>query len=586
MTSPQNVREQAQAWLAADPDPKCRAELEALLARSGPEVEAELHDRFFMQLEFGTAGLRGILGAGPNRMNRAVVRRTTLGLARHLLATVPNARERGVVLGRDGRRLSPEFLEDAAGVLTAQGFKVFVFEGVAATPLVAHAVPKLNAAAGVMVTASHNPPAYNGYKVYAANGAQIIPPDDALIARAIEGSGPANGVPVQLRSEAGALWQVAPPEVLEGYHQAVRALLTDAAAARAQLRVAYTPLHGVGDGFVHEAARRAGIGRLVSVPEQAEPDGEFPTVAFPNPEEKGAMDRVIALAQAEGADLALANDPDADRLCVAAREPSGAFRLLTGNEVGILLGHDVLTRPDGPPMAKRLVVTTLVSSSQLGVIAKALGAPYEETLTGFKWLANRGLAHEAAGTAQFAFGFEEALGYSVGQVARDKDGVGALVVICDLAARCKAEGRTLLGELERIQRRFGLFVASQKNVTMPGADGAERIRGLMAALRKAPLAELAGRRVRATSDVQLGTRTDAAGTVSRLTLPASDVVTYELEGDARVICRPSGTEPKIKFYFEHREPLADAESVDAARARGLAALEAMTRALSTRLGLG
>jgi len=565
-------RQAAQAWLQGDPDPTTRAELQRLL---DADDAAELADRFGQKLEFGTAGLRGTLGAGPNRMNRAVVRRTTLGLAHYLKAQVPDVEARGVVIGRDGRIGSPEFLEDTAAVLCACGIPAHVFDGVVPTPLVAHAVAQLHAAAGVMVTASHNPPAYNGYKVYWGNGAQIIPPHDRGIAAAIDAVGPANAIPLKAQPDAGGLWRTIPPSLEDGYFAALAKLPVHPEIPR-DISITYTPMHGVGDRFARKALADAGFARVRTVPQQQEPDGRFPTVEFPNPEEPGAMDLVLSLAREMDADLAIANDPDADRLAVAVRTAKGQYQQLSGNEVGILLGHYLLT--EGPQDPDRLVIASLVSSSQLGVMARALGVAYDETLTGFKWIANRAMQLERSDGKRFVFGYEEALGYTVGTVARDKDGVSAAMMVAELAAVAKSRGRTLLGELGEIQRRFGIFAASQKSLTLPGAQGHAQIAAIMGAFRGRPPASIGAHAVAAVRDLQAGTRTPRGGAPEALSLPSSNVIVYELEGDARVILRPSGTEPKIKFYFEVKALIQDAEPIDAARARARTELDALQAA--------
>lgn len=563
------LRSRAEKWLAGDPDPSTAAELAGLLERN--EL-AELADRFAGSLEFGTAGLRGVLGAGPNRMNRAVVRRTTLGLARYLKAKVPDVQRRGVVVGRDGRRMSLELAEDTARVLCAEGIPAHVFSDVVPTPVVAFATLHLKAAAAVMVTASHNPPEYNGYKVYWGNGAQIIPPHDAGIAAEIEAAEPAAKVRLAAMDEAKAdgLWRTVPRSVEEAYLEAILALRRHPGGP--SLEVVYTAMHGVGGRFVELAMKRAGV-RLHPVPEQHQPDGRFPTVRFPNPEEKGAMDLASALAEKLNAPLVIANDPDADRLAVMAREASGKLRMLTGNEVGVLMGHYLLTQ--GPSVSKPLVVTTIVSSAQLGHMARALGAQYEEMLTGFKWIASRALEREADG-ATFVFGYEEALGYTVGTVARDKDGVGAALVFCDLASWCASRGTSVLGYLEEIQRQHGLFVARQANFTFPGAQGQAVIQGIMAGFRKAPPSKIGEHAVTGAVDYQQGARG----------LPPSNVIAYEGDG-VRITLRPSGTEPKIKYYFELKETLASGEAIAAAldRANGrLRSLEAAFLELAKQRG--
>jgi len=552
------LKERAEAWRQADPDPATAAELEALLAKGD---WAELEDRFSQDLEFGTAGLRGVLGAGPNRMNRAVIRRTTAGLARYLKAQVPDVAKRGVVVGRDARNLSAELAEDTAAVLAAEGIPAHVFPEPVPTPLVAFAALQLGAAAAVMVTASHNPPEYNGYKVYWGNGAQIIPPHDTGIAAAIARVEPANRVPLLAPADARAkgLWRDVPAALGDAYVRAILGLRVYGKGSES-LSVVYTAMHGVGGAWAERALREAGFPRFTAVAEQQQPDGRFPTVRFPNPEEPGAMDLATATAERVKADVVLANDPDADRLAVMARDSGGALRLLTGNEVGVLLGHYLLTQ--GPKQGTPHVVTTIVSSAQLGDIARSLGAAYDEVLTGFKWIANRALEREHAEGTRFVFGYEEALGYTVGTVTRDKDGVGSALVMADLAAWCQSRGTTVLGYLEEIQRAHGLYVGAQRNFTFPGAAGAQVIRGIMDAFRASPPSAIGGDAVRAARDYKKGERG----------LPPSNVLALELESGGRVTLRPSGTEPKIKYYFELKETLADGEPLAEARARAEARL--------------
>ncbi|MGH7329841.1 MAG: phospho-sugar mutase, partial [Polyangiaceae bacterium] len=388
----------AKTWMQNDPDPATRAEIEALLA--APDVTmTDLADRFAGALEFGTAGLRGIIGAGPNRMNRAVVRRTTYGLARYLLDTLGGeAKSRGVVIGFDGRTLSREFADETSRVLAAQGIASHLFEDFAPTPLTAFAVKHLGACAGVMITASHNPREYNGYKAYAGNAAQIIPPVDADIARHIDAAPVAKNVPMFTPDEAKLSRLVHPvsDHVSRAYLDAVRGLSRRNDGDRG-FSIVYTAMHGVGNALALAALARAGFTDVFSVPEQAEPDGAFPTVAFPNPEEKGAMDLSLAHARARNADLILANDPDADRLAVAIPSEKSATKYLqlTGNQVGVLLGHHILVR--GPKKKNPLLIASIVTSPELGNIARSLGARYEETLTGFKWIANRAMDLEREG---------------------------------------------------------------------------------------------------------------------------------------------------------------------------------------------
>ncbi|NUP10786.1 MAG: phospho-sugar mutase [Polyangiaceae bacterium] len=578
----------AEQWITSDPDEKTRAELTALLdkAKSGDEAAArELADRFAGPLEFGTAGLRGVLGGGENRMNIAVVLRTTWGLGTYLLRH-PEARvkERGVVIGYEGRRMSREFAEAAARVLAAQGIQSWLSPIVCPTPVASYAVSRLKAAAGIMVTASHNPPEYNGYKVYWGNGAQIIPPHDKGIAAAIAEAPAAKDVPLAAfdAARSSGLVKDFPPDLEESYLAAVQALSVRRDGDRGA-PIVYTPLHGVGDRLVRETLGRAGFTKVSSVPAQAEPDGEFPTVAFPNPEEKGALDLSLELADKVGADVIIANDPDVDRLAAAIRVPGKGFVQLTGNQVGVLLGHYLLT--EGPQSPNRLVLASCVSSPQLGTIAAALGVAYEETLTGFKWIANRAMELEASENKSFVFGYEEALGYTVGPLVRDKDGISAALLFAELWAARRAEGQSMFDELEKIARRFGYFASGQLSVTMKGQDGLARIRGVMTKLRATKLDRVGPLAVEATSDVAAGTKVDKAGAVSKLTLPPSDVLMYALTGGSRIIARPSGTEPKIKIYFDVCEPMREGEPLADAEQRANTTLEALKEDFATIAGL-
>ena len=570
----------AEAWARDDPDPAAAAELLALVARArqGAEAaEANLRDAFAGGLEFGTAGLRGVIGPGPNRMNRAVVRQATAGLARYLLRAAPGTRERGVVVGRDARRMSDAFAEDVAGVLAAHGIPALVFPEPVPTPLGAFAVLEQGAAAGVVVTASHNPPEYNGYKVYWGNGAQIIPHHEQGIAAEIAAVGPAREVPLLSGEEARrrGLRRELGEEVGRAYLDAIARERRFAGPAGG-LSIVTTALHGVGAKWLGRALAQAGFTNVHEVAEQREPDGRFPTVRFPNPEEPGAMDLAFALAEQTGADLVFANDPDADRLAVAARDPAGSLRSFGGDAVGVLLGHYLLTRARPAP-ERPLLVATVVSSAQLGVIAGELGARYEETLTGFKWIANRALDVEAAEGATFVLGYEEALGYAAGTAVRDKDGIGAALVFADLAAWCRSRGLTAWGYLEEIQRRHGLFLPGQRSFAFPGAQGLATIRRIMDGFREDPPSGLDGLDVLETRDYLLRRSRSAAGEMP-LSLPASNVIAYLLAGGSRVTLRPSGTEPKIKYYFEVREEPGAGEPIAAAAARGRARLDGLAEA--------
>ncbi|MDB4962767.1 MAG: pgm [Myxococcales bacterium] len=556
-------RDAADAWLAEDPDPTTVQELRQLLAAVDKNEEAAIRDlteRFTGSLEFGTAGLRGIIGAGPQRMNRVLVRKVSAGLAAYLIANVPDAKRRGVLIGHDARRNSRVFSEDTARVLGGAGIKVFLAHRPWPTPTTAWAVTEKNACAGVMVTASHNPPAYNGYKVYWGNGAQIIPPHDVGIAATIETIGKTNELPMpgldELRRN-GLLIDL-DESLHDDYLDKVCALRASPDVDGRSLVVAYTPLHGVGALSVEGGMKRAGFPQIHTEKSQREPDPEFPTVAFPNPEEKGAMDRVLALAAEVKADLVLANDPDADRLCCAVPEGAG-YRVLTGDQVGALLADYLL---DVTPKDKRMVATTIVSSQLLGFLAKQAGADYRETLTGFKWIGNAAMEYERTHVGRFVMGYEEALGYSVGPLVRDKDGVSAAILFAELAAWNRLRGRSVLDHLDDIYRRVGLFVTEQVSLTKPGADGIAQIRAAMVKARKSPPTTLADVAVEEVVDLLEG----------KGGLPPSDVLVFKLAGGRRVIMRPSGTEPKLKSYYEVRVEVKPGEPIAEARARGLADL--------------
>ncbi len=578
MTAKENATlyERVRTWIDDDPDPQTAREAEVLLAQA---EFAKLSDQFYGHLEFGTAGLRGVLGAGPNRMNRAVVRKTTAGLCHYLIAEIPDARAKGLVIGRDGRRGSLEFGEDAAQVATALGFVVHWFEDYAPTPLTAFAVEHLGAAAGVMVTASHNPPEYNGYKVYWRNAAQIIPPHDTGIAAAIAAVTEVKAIKLldwQASLQQGLI-KVVPPSVQDAYFAALQGLDFHLEMDR-DLVIAYTPLHGVGGVSIQRVFAEAGFANLHVVASQFTPDGEFPTVRFPNPEEPGAMDHVLALAAEVSADLVLANDPDADRLAVAFGQASGSVRMLSGNEIGVLLGHHRIV-DDPKPTSPRLLVTTIVSSPQLGEIARDLDVEYAETLTGFKWIANQSLAWQARTGGQFAFGYEEALGSSTGPVVRDKDGIGAAIVCARLAAFLKRKGQTLGDRLDDIARQHGVWVSAQHNATYPGSSGAAKIASLMQGLRANLPWQIGSQGVQAIADFQVGTRTSRDGEVAALTdMPQSNVLSFQLQGGNRIVARPSGTEPKIKFYFDVKALPGTDESLTDARARAQATLDELRAA--------
>ncbi len=506
------------AWIDDDPDPGDRAELATLLDRGD---EQGLADCFRARLTFGTAGLRGRLRAGPNGMNRAVVRRAAAGLGAYL------GPGRSVAVGHDARHRSRAFAEDAAAVLAGAGLRVHLLPGALPTPVLAFAVRRLEADAGVMVTASHNPPQDNGYKVYLGDGSQIVPPADREIEAAITA---VPGVAALPLGDAGA-----PPgdELVEAYVAATAAL---ALTGDRDVRLAYTPLHGVGRRTLEAVLARAGVPAPAVVAAQAEPDPDFPTVTFPNPEEPGAMDALVALARETDADVAIANDPDADRCAVAV-----GGRVLRGDELGVLLADHVLRHAPGP------VATTIVSSSLLGRMAAAHGVPFVQTLTGFKWIVRA--------RDDLVFGYEEALGYACGpQVVRDKDGMSAALLVAELAAGLRAQGRTLLDRLDDLEREHGVHATDGLSVRV---EDLAVIAAAMARLRAAPPARLAGRPVLEVRDLLHGEGD----------LPPSDVLVLRLEG-ARVVVRPSGTEPKLKAYLEAVVPVRGGDLAGAREAAG------------------
>jgi phosphomannomutase len=552
---------QARAWASEDPDPATRAELEGLV--SAGDLDA-IRDRFAEPLVFGTAGLRGALGAGPGRMNRVVVRSTAAGVAAWVGEHGDEALRSGVVVGRDARHGSQQFADDTCDVLAQAGVKVHRFAGALPTPITAFAVRQLAAAAGVMVTASHNPPQDNGYKVYAPDGGQIIPPDDARIAELSErlGAPPVEPLTAETRARIATIDD---RHLLDAYGKIALELL--APTPERELSCVYTAMHGVGGAVVSDLFVRAGFAPLIVVPEQIAPDPDFPTVSFPNPEEPGALDLAVHLATRDDADVVLANDPDADRLAVALRERPGAYRVLTGNELGSILGEHLISVSAG---ADRLVATTIVSSRMLSAIAADAGVAFAETLTGFKWIAR---AQRLLPGHRLLFGYEEALGYAVSDAVADKDGITAALVTAGLAAQEKARGRTLWDRLADLERRFGVHATGQVSLRREGPEGIAEFERLMAALRKKPPAEIAKRKVVDVLDYLGGIRG----------LPPSDVLAFFTDDDARVVIRPSGTEPKLKVYLEVLSAPVGSGDLAAARCRAAAELDELRGAFEALL---
>jgi phosphomannomutase len=569
MSETQNALEQrTRAWIAQDPDPNSQAELESLLAESKWQ---EIADRMAGQLEFGTAGLRGVVAAGSARMNLAVVLRATRALADQLLARARDPRTLPVVVGCDARLDSVRFADAAARVLIAAGIPVKRFADPVPTPLVAYAVRAFAANAGIMITASHNPRDYNGYKLYWDNGVQVVPPTDLEVATRMSAMGPAAAIPLGDLSRQELIG-----DGLEARYLAeVRSGMPRVTADR-NLRIVYTPLHGVGARVVERLLGEAGYEHVSTVAEQREPDGHFPTLPFPNPEEPGALDLALGLAAKENADLVLANDPDVDRLSVALPTPSGRWLPLTGNQIGLLLADFALAH--GAPNDHALVLASLVSSPLLESIAAKYGARCERVLTGFKWLWTAGLALESHGL-RYCFGYEEALGYSFGRAVRDKDGISAALAFAEMAAESRAAGTTVLERLHALYREHGLWVSVQHNVVLTGAAGAARIAQAMAQLVSEPPTALAGEAVSTTRDLSVSQ--PGAPSWRGPTL----LVELSLTSGARVFARPSGTEPKLKLYVDLPASLTDQASITAEEERAKARALELARALVSALGL-
>ncbi len=513
----------AQEWIADDPDPATREELRLVveLARSGDRAAlADLADRFSGMLQFGTAGLRGALGAGPNRMNRAVVIRAAAGLTAYLRSV---ERDPFVVIGYDARRDSDVFAHDTAAVVLGGGGGASVLPHPLPTPVLAFAIRHLGAGAGVMVTASHNPPQDNGYKVYLGDGSQIVPPADADIAAEIAGIARVSDVP---RADDG--WSTLDDGVADAYLDAAARVVSPGTPRR--LSVVHTALHGVGTQTVLAAFERAGFDLPVVVASQAQPDPAFPTVGFPNPEEPGAMDAALELAEQTGPDLVIANDPDADRCAVAVPGPGG-WRMLRGDEVGALLGSHIVDRGVAPG---GVFASSIVSSRWLAAIARSAGLAHVETLTGFKWIGR---------VPGLAYGYEEALGYCVDpHTVRDKDGITAALLVAELAATLKAQGRTLLDRLDDLARVHGVHATDAFSVRVADLS---LIDDIMERLRSDPPAALGGSPVARLDDLAAG---DGG-------LPPTEGLRWYLEDGSRVVARPSGTEPKLKVYLEAVEPV-------------------------------
>ena len=516
--------------------------------------EKEIEDRFYQELSFGTAGMRGVLGAGLNRMNVYNVRRATRGLAKYLLKDRLNA-ARGVAIAYDSRRMSPEFARETALVLCGSGIPAYLFDSLRPVPILSFAVRHLQCIAGVAITASHNPPQYNGYKVYGEDGAQLGPDAAQGVTDSIRDTPYSDAVPMD-EDEAlnkGLLHIIGNREVDDEYIQRVRSLCVQPELMKKEggkLSIVYTPLHGSGNVPVRRILKEVGITNVAVVKEQEQPDPNFSTIAVPNPEDPAAFKLAMQLANQVGADVIFGTDPDCDRLGVAVRGSKGNFQLLTGNQIGCVLLHYILStrKKQGTLPKNGAAVKSIVTTELARAISHDFDVEMFDTLTGFKFIGELIQQFEDTGSHTFLFGFEESYGYLSSTFVRDKDGVNASLLLAEAAAACKAEEITLYDRMQEIFKRYGYYVENVVSKTLPGKDGLEKMQKIMDRLRTNPPKSLAGIPILAQRDYLTGLRTDAEGNRTQMGLPESDVLYYELSGGHWVCIRPSGTEPKIKLY--------------------------------------
>ena len=539
--------------------------------KSIAEDENEIKERFYMDLEFGTAGLRGIIGAGTNRMNIYVVRRATQGLANYIAKV--DKKSQGVAIAYDSRHMSPEFAQEAALCLAANGIKAYIFETLRPTPELSFAVRHLGCVAGINVTASHNPPEYNGYKVYWEDGAQITPPHDSGIMGEVKAISDWNTVKTMDKAEAekAGLFEVIGKEVDDAYMAELKKQVIHMDAIQAEgknLKIVYTPLHGTGNIPARRILKELGFENVYVVKEQELPDGDFPTVSYPNPEAAEAFELGLKLAKEVDADLVLATDPDADRLGVRVKDKNGEYHDLTGNMSGCLLANYEISQRkavNGSLPEDGALIKTIVTTNLADAIAKGYGVKLIEVLTGFKFIGQQILGFEKSGKGSYLFGFEESYGCLIGTYARDKDAIVATMALCEAAAYYKTQGKTLWDAMIEMYEQFGYYKDDIKSVTMKGIEGLQKIQDIMNSLRQNPPAEFAGHKVVAVRDYKADTiKNLETGEVTPTGLPNSNVLYYELTNDAWVCVRPSGTEPKVKFYYGVKgTSLADADEKSA-----------------------
>ena len=539
--------------------------------KSIAEDENEIKERFYMDLEFGTAGLRGIIGAGTNRMNIYVVRRATQGLANYIAKV--DKKSQGVAIAYDSRHMSPEFAQEAALCLAANGIKAYIFETLRPTPELSFAVRHLGCVAGINVTASHNPPEYNGYKVYWEDGVQITPPHDSGIMGEVKAISDWNTVKTMDKAEAekAGLFEVIGKEVDDAYMAELKKQVIHMDAIQAEgknLKIVYTPLHGTGNIPARRILKELGFENVYVVKEQELPDGDFPTVSYPNPEAAEAFELGLKLAKEVDADLVLATDPDADRLGVRVKDKNGEYHDLTGNMSGCLLANYEISQRkavNGSLPEDGALIKTIVTTNLADAIAKGYGVKLIEVLTGFKFIGQQILGFEKSGKGSYLFGFEESYGCLIGTYARDKDAIVATMALCEAAAYYKTQGKTLWDAMIEMYEQFGYYKDDIKSVTMKGIEGLQKIQDIMNSLRQNPPAEFAGHKVVAVRDYKADTiKNLETGEVTPTGLPNSNVLYYELTNDAWVCVRPSGTEPKVKFYYGVKgTSLADADEKSA-----------------------
>lgn len=544
------------------------------------ENENEIKERFYMDLEFGTAGLRGIIGAGTNRMNIYVVRRATQGLANYIAKV--NKQSQGVAIAYDSRHMSPEFAQEAALCLAANGIKAFLFESLRPTPELSFAVRHLGCVAGINITASHNPPEYNGYKVYWEDGAQITPPHDSGIMAEVKAIADWNTVKTMDKeaAEAAGLFEVIGQAIDDAYIAELKKQVIHMDAIEAEgknLKIVYSPLHGTGNIPARRILKELGFENVYVVKEQELPDGNFPTVSYPNPEAAEAFELGLKLAKEVDADLVLATDPDADRLGVRVKDKNGEYHDLTGNMSGCLLANYEISQRkavNGSLPEDGALIKTIVTSNLADAIAKGYGVNLIEVLTGFKFIGQQILGFENSGKGTYLFGFEESYGCLIGTYARDKDAIVATMALCEAAAYYKTQGKTLWDAMIDMYEQFGYYKDDIKSVTLKGIEGLQKIQEIMDTLRQNPPAEFAGYKVVSARDYKEDTIKDlATGEVKPTGLPKSNVLYYDLTGDAWVCVRPSGTEPKVKFYYGVKgTSLADADEKSSAMGEAVLAM--------------